>query len=214
MKATTPKVFGVDLSHANADVDLHQLVAAGSLSFIGLKATEGKGYVDPMFIDRFRRIVEYLPHTLVIAYHFLRADSSPVDQMRHFHDVLDMVGYFDGAQTLAPAIDAERGLQGQEPSATDVISAVDSFTELSGCRPGVYSGLDYWRTHLGGVDPAYRWVARYASPPPSIPFDIWQDSESRVIAGHTYDHNVAFMTMDDFEKRIGFAGASAHRGGA
>jgi lysozyme len=190
MQATTPKLFGVDLSHANVDVDLHGLVAAGSLTFIGLKATEGSNFVDPTFADRFRRITEYLPSTYVLAYHFLRIDSSPADQMRHFHDVLTKVGYFDHDKALAPAIDAERGLQGQEPSGTQVTAAVNVLTSLSGHKPGIYSGLDYWRTHLAGVDCAYKWVARYSSTPPSIAYDIWQDSESRVIAGHAYDHNV------------------------
>ena len=190
MQASSPKLFGVDLSHANVDVDLHQLVAAGSLTFIGLKATEGHGFVDPTFVDRFRRIRDYLPSTYILAYHFLRTDSAPGDQMRHFHDVLTRGGYFDHDRALAPAIDAERGLRGEEPSGTEVTAAVNALTSLCGHKPGVYSGLDYWRTHLPTVDCAYRWVARYSSTPPSMAYEIWQDSESRTIAGHAYDHNV------------------------
>jgi len=203
MQASTPKLYGVDLSHANVDVDLHQLVAAGSLTFIGLKATEGHSFVDPAFVDRFRRITEYLPSTYVLAYHFLRTDSSPGDQMRHFHDVLAKAGYFSNPRALAPAIDAERGLQGQEPSAAEVTAAVNAVTSLTGGKPGVYSGLDYWRTHLTTVDAKYRWIARYSSTPPSMAYDIWQDSESRVIAGHAYDHNVFFGDVEWFVSKCG-----------
>jgi len=211
MTASTPKLYGVDLSHANVDVDLHQLVAAGSLTFIGLKATEGSKFVDPTFVDRFRRIREYLPGVYVLAYHFLRTDSAPGDQMRHFYDVLHGVGYFDPpvttkhhVATLAPAIDAERGLQGQEPTAANVTAAVNSLTSLcGGVKPGVYSGLDYWRTHLSTVQPKYRWVARYSTTPPSLAYDIWQDSESMQIAGHAYDHNVFFGDVGKFVAKCG-----------
>jgi GH25 family lysozyme M1 (1,4-beta-N-acetylmuramidase) len=204
MQSSNPKLYGVDLSHANPDVDLHQLVAAGSLTFIGLKATEGKSFIDATFIDRFKRIRDYLPSTLVIAYHFLRIDSDPADQMRHFYDVLAGVGYSDHENALTPAVDAERGLQGQEPSATDVVEALTAFKKLAGFTPGLYSGLDYWRTHFGEtVQPRYRWVARYADTPPSLAYDIWQDSEARLIAANKYDHNVAFMTLAQFVARVG-----------
>jgi hypothetical protein len=45
-------------------------------------------------------------------------------------------------------------------------------------------------------------------------FDIWQDSEKRVIAGHEYDHNVAFTNMEQFLARVGRSPASTHQGGA
>lgn len=210
MTASTPKLYGVDLSHANVDVDLHQLVAAGSLTFIGLKATEGHDFVDPAFGDRFKRLREFLPGVYVLAYHFLRVDSAPGDQMRHFHDVLQSVGYFDAPDTskkqvatLAPAIDSERGLQGQEPSAANVTAAVNALMSLSGGKPGVYSGLDYWRTHLSTVDAKYRWVARYASTPPSMAYDIWQSSETKIITGHSYDFNQYNGTVDQLVAKCG-----------
>lgn len=199
----TPKLYGIDLSHANTDVDLHALVAAGSLTFIGLKATEGVKFVDPAFADRFKRITEYLPNVYVLGYHFLRTDSAPGDQMRHFHDVLTQAGYFDNPRALAPAVDAERGLHGEEPTAANVTAAVNALRSLTGHRVGVYTGLDYWRTHLSTVKPDYRWVARYAAVPPSMTYDIWQDSESRVIAGHAYDHNVFNGPVDAFVAKCG-----------
>ena len=123
--------------------------------------------------------------------------------MRHFHDVLTKVGYFTHAQTLAPAIDAERGLDGQEPTAVDVTAAVNTLASLTSDKPGVYSGLDYWRTHLSTVECAYRWIARYSSTPPSMAYDIWQDSETRNIAGHAYDHNVFFGNVDRLVSKCG-----------
>jgi GH25 family lysozyme M1 (1,4-beta-N-acetylmuramidase) len=179
-------------------------VAAGSLSFIALKATEGHAFVDPAFVDRFQRIVDYLPGTYVLAYHFLRTDSTPGDQMRHFFDVLSGVHYFDHARTLSPAVDAERGLEGQEPDAASVIASINTFSSIAGVVPGLYSGLDYWRTHFdAGVQPKYRWVARYADTPPTLAYDIWQDSETRTIAGRAYDHNVFFGSADHFVARVG-----------
>lgn len=203
MDASTPKLYGVDLSHANPDVDLHQLVAAGSLSFIALKATEGQDFVDPMFGERFQRITEFLPSTYVFAYHFLRTDSPVPDQMGHFVDVLKGVDYFNVPQAIRPAIDAERGLQGQQPTAADVTAAVNAFAMLANFHPGVYSGQDYWETELTGVDCAYRWVARYADAPPTIDYAIWQDSATRIIAGNAYDHNVAFMTLEQLLTKVG-----------
>jgi GH25 family lysozyme M1 (1,4-beta-N-acetylmuramidase) len=203
MQATIPKLYGVDLSHDDGDVDLHQLVAAGNLSFIGLKATEGTSFVDPLFVDRFTRIKLYLPSTYVIPYHFLRTDSGAADQMGHFVDVLKSVGYFDLPRALRSAIDSERGLQGQTPDGALTQSAVNAFKALTGDYPGIYSGLDYWQTQLAGVQCAYRWVARYADAPPTIDYAIWQDSEQRVIAGKAYDHDVAFMTLDQFLAKLG-----------
>jgi len=199
----TPKLYGVDISHANPDVDLHALVAGGSLTFIGLKATEGVNFVDPSFLDRFARITKYLPNVYVTAYHFLRTDSAPGDQMRHFHDVLTQAGYYDNPRALAPAVDAERGLHNEEPTAANVTAAINTLRSLAGHRVGLYSGLDYWRTHLSTVTPDWRWVARYASVPPSMAFDVWQDSETKVIAGHAYDHNVFFGTETHLVAKCG-----------
>lgn len=197
-------IYGVDLSHANPDpIDLHQLVAAGSLSFIALKATEGTNWVDPTFVDRFKRILTYLPNVLLIAYHFLRTDSPAPDQMAHFYNVLKLADYFDCASTLAPAIDAERGLQGQEPSTSLVVASIGALEKLAGTKPGLYSGAAYWDEYFNDVETAYDWVARYGDAQPGIGFDIWQDSESRMIAGHAYDHNVAYMTIDQFREKCG-----------
>ena len=132
--------------------------------------------------------------------------------MRHFHDVLTQAGYFDHDRALAPAIDAERRLAGQEPTAVDVTAAVNTLTSLTGDKPGVYSGLDYWRTHLPTVDAKYRWIARYSSTPPSMAYDIWQDSETRNIAGHSYDHNVFFGTVDRLVSKCGRASIGGGNG--
>jgi len=199
----TPKLYGVDISHANVDVDLHALVAGGSLTFIGLKATEGINFVDPTFLDRFARITEFLPNTYVLAYHFLRTDSAPGDQMRHFHDVLAQAKYFNNPRALAPVVDAERGLHGEEPTAVNVTAAINTLRSLTGHRVGLYTGQAYWQEQLSTVKPDYRWIARYASAPPTVAFDVWQDSETKVIAGHAYDHNVVLMNEAQFVAKCG-----------
>lgn len=203
MSTPQAKLYGVDISHANAEVDLHALVTAGNLTFIGLKATEGVNFIDPSFFDRLARITKYLPSIYVIAYHFLRIDSSSSDQMHHFNDVLAHVGYFGNPRSLAPAVDSERGLNGEEPTATNTGSAIGALRSLTGHRVGGYSGLDYWKTHLSTVTPDYKWVARYSTTPPSIAYDIWQDSETKVLAGHAYDHNIVNMTEAEFVTKCG-----------
>lgn len=193
-------LYGVDISHANPETDLHSLVSAGNLSFFFLKATEGVNFIDSTFVDRFKRIKTYLPSVRLGVYHFLRIDSPVEAQMDHFHSVIKSAGFSPGC--IIPVIDAETGLHGETPSGEMVQKALDYYEKTYGVLPGVYSGLAYFQEHLSNIRCSFKWVAAYRSVKPDYSLDIWQDSESKSIAGHAYDHNIYYGTQADFDTKF------------
>lgn len=193
-------IYGIDLSHANPDVNLHELFDAFSIDFVALKGTEGSSFVDPMCANRYHRIRDNWPQMPIIIYHFLRVDSSPTSQVSNLNRLLVSLGY-GSPYDMHPAIDTERGLKGQSPDAALTQECIDLLTQVRGGVPGVYSGQSYWQDLLMTTRPSYKWVARYPSKP-TIPYDIHQYTESMSFKGNNYDGNTFDGTVSDFVQRM------------
>ena len=198
---STNTLVGLDLSHTNPTKDLHKVLTTSQSYFVILKATEGKSFVDPLFLARFQNLKKYMSQVKVGPYHFLRTDSPPKVQIQHLATVLKSTSY--GTLDIIPWIDAETGLKSEEPSLEMVQEAVDECNEIFGAC-GVYSGRAYWQEHdfqkLTGLKG--KWVADYGHKP-TIPFDIWQDSESfKDPDGYKYDHDIFYGTAKDFERLL------------
>ena len=180
-----PRV-GPDISHHQDRVDLAR--AKPHVDFVFLKATQGTGFVDGTFAERWRQLA-----TLGIprgAYHFAVPDNRPESEAAHFTSVVRRHGFRAGDVAI---LDMERAPKGM--SAAALRTWVDRFVaDVRGALPVrevvFYTGIPFWRTRMG--DPAVLpagcvgWLSRYnqagpyAKPlgrPPAWPAnrpDIWQ----------------------------------------
>lgn len=143
--------YGVDVSHWNGTVNFTKAKASGNCQFAYIKATDGYnsrygygGTYDNMFKVNAKAAtaagIEWAP------YHFLRLynSSSVVFQAHMFYDTIKGTGY-----NLRPVCDAEEadGIQSAPEVRRLIKLFCDTFEELSGQRPVIYSYTAYINTY-------------------------------------------------------------------
>jgi lysozyme len=156
-----------DLSHFNGKVDLAAAYAAGQRGVIH-KATEGSGYVDPMYADT--RTQAASAGLLWGAYHFGVGGDAQA-QARHF-----LATAKPDADTLL-VLDLESNPDGADMSLAEAQGFVGAVHEATGVWSGLYGG-SYVRELLGDShDPVlsqcWFWLAEYG-PDARVPA-TWQD---------------------------------------
>lgn len=142
---------GVDISHYNGNVNLTQAKTSGNCQFAYIKATDGYnsrygygGTPDNCFKVNAKKAnaahIEWAP------YHFLRLynSSSVIFQAHMFYDAVKGTGY-----NLRPVCDAEEadGIQSAPEVRRLIKLFCDTFEELSGQRPVIYSYTSYISTY-------------------------------------------------------------------
>lgn len=158
----------LDLSHWQGDVNFKEIAASGTIGVI-LKATQGTGYIDPMY--EANKKAAHDAGLLVSAYHFLEHGNVQA-QMEHFMDVAALPrGY-------RLCIDFEANPDGQDATLTDLETAVEILREYD-WELTVYGGS----SHLKGEIPNYNrvlaantslWIAHYTdAKQPSWPTATW-----------------------------------------
>jgi lysozyme len=173
------RALGIDISHWKPVVDW-AAVAASGVRFVGIKATEGKTYVDKQ-LRAHRSGFRQQPFTLGIYYHFARSGSPRVQADR----LLTEVGVLQNHERLA--LDFEVSTTANPE---DGLAWIEEFFrelnhEYSDRRHIIYTSKRIWRT-IG--DPAWPgaanvdlWCPRYnasgvepALPKPWSAWTIWQ----------------------------------------
>lgn len=187
----TDRAIGPDVSHHDPVKNWADLVAdSRGPSFVGIKATEGLGFVDPKLREH-RDGFRASPLLFAVYYHFARSGSAR-DQA---HRLMDAVGPLDPRERLcldlevSPAAGAAATLEWVE----------DFFSELMGnaCtdrRPLIYTSDRNWRELVGnlawnlGTDEVDLWVKRYSESmlEPALPrpwttvgWTFWQWSDGQ-----------------------------------
>lgn len=166
---------GPDVSHWQGVVDWAQVRMAGH-DFAWCKATEGRTFIDPRFAQNW---VGIRNASLVRgAYHFLRSDSDPSAQARHF--VQTVVARSDQGSLIGSmmAVDVESGTNDSHPNLIHVRRFADEFNTITDHHPlVVYTGAWYWRDRIGNPDGAFigpLWHSRY-SDNPGLSYGGWQE---------------------------------------
>jgi lysozyme len=174
--------WGVDLSHYNTVSDWEALTKSGA-TFVILKATDGRFFVDPAFAERF----ETLKRLSVLrgAYHFYETKDDPRTQAEWF---VKNVKLGDG--DLPPIVDIER-VKG--PVDGDVHKNFRVFLDVLekrfGAKPIIYTGPGFWNHAMRDHLPSYPlWVAEYGAAAPQMPvgwksWTLWQYTEQGQAAG-------------------------------
>jgi len=172
-----------DLSHYNGKVDLAAAYAAGQRGVIH-KATEGTGYVDPMYADT--RTQAAAAGLLWGAYHF-GVGGDPQAQAEHF-----LATAKPDADTLL-VLDLETNPSGANMGLTDAREFVSAVQKATGVWPGLYGG-SYVRELLGDshdsvLGQCWFWLAEYG-PTARVPatwqdWTLWQYTDGHVDSPHS-----------------------------
>ncbi len=136
--------YGVDVSAHQGTIDWER-VARDGITFVYVKATEGRDFTDERFDENWHGAGEAgLDRG---AYHFFTLCSSGADQARHFLDVAP-----PNRDALAPAVDLElAGNCSARPSGVEVNDQLDDFLgpveKAWGREVVLYVGDDFERVY-------------------------------------------------------------------
>lgn len=187
-ETTEPKVsiacLGVDVSHHSGTVDWATVKAEG-YHFAFTKATEGVDWVDPMLIENLRGIKQ--AGMVRGAYHFYVVGDDPNDQAQNFikHTPLDPGDFI-------PVVDIETANHKESDMllAGELRLFLDALEQHYGVTPAIYTGLNFWKKHLGSDDFSRYplWIAQYEVTQPTLPepwtgYWLWQSAQDQAVGG-------------------------------
>ena len=196
----TTKVMGIDISHHQGNIDWAKAKKSG-LSFVFVKATEGKDYIDSMFTTYWKGLAD--EHIIKGAYHFYSSDDDPKEQAKWF---IGNVNSFDNS--LPPVLDIERmGHKNISPDTFEkgVLECLEEIERLSGKRPIIYSSPNFANKYLFDkrFDQYFLWVADYDVAAPTIPncwegvgWHFWQRTNIDTMPGIDKDVDQSYFSKD------------------
>ncbi len=184
----TAPPLGCDLSHHNPSVDFGTL-KGGGVEFVGLKATEGIGFVDPTFADRRARAALVGFHR-VLLYHFVRPQADAKLQALHFARV---VGRLAPHERLVLDVEGPGWEDLDEPAAlvAEIVFHLKTALGLRAADVMLYLSPRWARgafgAALGSLTFMPLWAARYGAAPGDVsPWPqatVWQFTQEGRVPG-------------------------------
>ena len=167
---------GIDVSHYQNLIDWTQVAASG-VRFAFAKATEGTGYIDPMYATN---LAGAAANGIAFgAYHFARPDLHPngaITEADHFVDTAQIA-----PGNLLPVLDIERsGSLTPEEMTAWILTWLGEVTARTGVMPMVYTSPIGWSNRTGDTtaiaDAGYTmlWVAHWNIDAPTVPGNDWE----------------------------------------
>lgn len=165
-------VHGIDVSHHQSRINW-QAVAADSIDFVFIKATEGVTFQDSIFCDNWEQISK--TDIKRGAYHFFLPHISPQLQAEHFIDRVEMK-----TGDLPPVLDVETD---DKVSHNEMIAAITvwltAVEEHYKIRPIIYTNLKFHKKYIAkNFDDYPIWIARYSPYKPNLNYGqswtFWQ----------------------------------------
>lgn len=188
-------VHGIDVSKWNGDVDWGKVKQSG-VSFVFIKATEGKDMVDPKFEEYWKQAAAAgIAHA---PYHFYYFCSTADEQADWF-----IRNVPKASMHLPPVLDVEWNHTSKtckyQPSALTVRTEMQRFMDRIeahyGKRPIIYTSVDFHRDNLVGQFQDYHfWVRAVAQHPQEIYSErrwaFWQYTSTGVVPGIKGDTDI------------------------
>lgn len=172
---------GIDISAHNGLIDFRR-VAADSISFVFIKATEGDNFADVAFDDNYFRARQ--AGLLTGAYHYFRFDCEGWRQAANLHRVVA------GKELDLPlAIDIEEwGNTSAEVPTGEIIMQLHGMVDYltaHGYRVLIYTNKSGHRRFIRGhFDDLPLWICSFTDPPISrADWTFWQHSHRGVVDG-------------------------------
>jgi len=198
-------IKGIDISHFNRLVNWDEL--STEVSFVYCKASQGKSFKDPMFLNNFQHAEK--AKILYGAYHFLTFQNATAqDQVKNF---LDCGVDFSKPGLLPPVLDVEWQvpdtlnpyiLNNRAACVQLVKNWLTGVTAETGRVPIIYTNRIFWQNFMGnpsGFENYPLWISAYQPTPPMLPpgwseYTFWQYS------GDGIDKDVFNGSMDELKK--------------
>ncbi|MCM3174467.1 glycoside hydrolase family 25 protein [Paenibacillus sp. MER 99-2] len=190
MQTRTPgNTQGIDVSRYQGTIDWAKVKASG-MTFVFIKATEGRTYTDPNFQQNVAGALA--AGMLVGTYHFFRGTSTEIAKAEaaHYANTLQKVGGAKALQ-LPPVMDYENnpGNLSRAQMNTVAKAFLTELERLTGIKPIIYTGNSFagnFDASLGTYD---LWIARYSNT--RVPDDqpawkrwtFWQYTDSGKVNG-------------------------------
>lgn len=156
---------GIDVSHWQGTIDW-QKVKEDGIQFAFIKATEGKGYTDPLFIENVR---EARRAGIRVGFYHYATPSAVSDAEEEANWFLSVVRNLQ--HDLPHAYDLEENKAGLTPDQMTAVARrwLERVNEETGEPPLFYSYPHFIRTQLvsGRLAPYPLWLASYSSEPPA-----------------------------------------------
>ncbi len=174
-------IRGIDISAHNGPVDFAK-VAADSIGFVYIKASEGATWRDAKFEQNYRAATE--AGLRVGVYHFFRFD---VEGWRQSVNILRAINGL--SPDLPVAIDVEEWGNPGEFTTEEIAASLRSMVELlrqNGREPMIYTNKNgYYRFIRGHFDDVGLWICSFTTPPIADQkrWTIWQHSHIGKVAG-------------------------------
>lgn len=174
-------IRGIDVSAHNGDIDF-QKVAADSIEFVFIKATEGGDFKDKRFRENYARAQEAGLKTGV--YHFFRFDRDGVEQALN---LLKTVGSRNPELGLVIDVEKNGNPDSIPPEVINrrLIEMVD-YLNLLGHRVMFYTNLDGYYDYLVNSFQGHPlWICRFQENPINAEWSFWQFSHRGEVEGVT-----------------------------
>jgi len=208
LDASVFPVRGIDVSAHNGDIDF-EAVAADSIRFVYLKATEGAEFCDALFARNYLQASK--AGIDVGAYHFFRFDTPGHIQAYNFMNSLE-----GKKMALPPAIDVEDWRNAEDVPVKDVVDQLSSMVGVltsAGRRVVIYTNKKCYDTYIKGrFDSLQVWMCSLdGEPSDSVNWRLWQYSHQGRVRGISGDVDLdAFRgSQADFERWMAPAPAPA-----
>lgn len=203
---TNYSIHGIDVSKYQDIIDWESVksmdVEGIRLGFAFIKATEGLGNRDRMFVRNWKKAKD---HGVVRgAYHFFLATKNGRQQAENFIENVELE-----AGDLPPVIDIEQTYGVGETKLKERVKEFLSIVENHyGIRPIIYTNVDFYKQYLkDDFDEYPLWVAHYLQkerPRIHRPWSFWQHSETGRVNGifSKVDFNVFNGDSTEFRKML------------
>ncbi|MFC5835121.1 glycoside hydrolase family 25 protein [Nonomuraea insulae] len=192
---------GIDVSNWQGTVDWSDHAEAG-VAFGFAKATEGGDYTDKWFARNWNGMRE--SWLVCGAYHFARPKGDPIEQARHFLDVIRSAGGLRRGDLVALDMETNDGLR-PEQVARHARRWCHHVERHGGVRPFIYTFHSFANGgNCAGLAEYPLWIASPESPRgrPAVP-GPWRDWTIHQYAHSPLDRNVFHGSRHELT-RLGF----------
>lgn len=198
-------IHGIDVSHHQGQIDWNRLSKTkvgkdAPVSFVFVKATEGKDFLDDYFNENFYQAREY--GMLRGAYHYFKPDVDAREQAEYY---LRQVHLEEG--DLPPVLDVEEiGDLTPEELRKATLTWMHIVEERYGVHPILYTYYKFRRDYLNTkeFDKYPYWIAHYYVPKLSYKgaWKFWQHTDRGQLEGiqEKVDLNIYNGSMYDLKK--------------
>lgn len=196
-------VMGIDISAHQGDIDW-KVLSDNHISFVFIKATEGKDFVDKRFTQNQKKAKEN--NIVMGAYLFYKFNKTGEEQAKNF---IRNVKLSDN--DLPPVVDFELSYGNRfsrlshDKIQNQLLRCLFELEKHYKCKPIIYTNVDTYNKYIkGSFDEYTLWLCKLCTEPKMKTWTFWQYTHSGIIPGISgnVDMNIFNGSYTDFVNYI------------